>query len=137
MNVERYILVENLALTNNQRNTLVAAIASLGQRYLYPVPVRADNQAGIYEAEFRSGDLLHYAWRARLGALFTVDPLTIDVFEEPVSFSAGGQSTQFMLSRMGTDYLRIICFGTLAGPKAQSARECTAYLAANAAAWWG
>lgn len=135
-NVQLYVLAENLALTNPQRNTLVAAISQLGQSYLYPFPVRLDNQAGIYEAEWRSGDILHYAWRQKLGTLFSVDPLTIDIFEQPVSYSDGGNSTLFTLSRNGTDYLRVIFFGTLAGTKAQSQRECAAYLAANAAAWW-
>ncbi len=139
--IENYILVENIGLTNPQRGTLVAAIVALGQNYMYPNPVRSDNQAGFYEASFRSGDLLHYSWRTRLGTLFSVDPLSIDVTENNVSYGSGS-SVELVFSRLGIDYFRVILFGAQTsggsihfGSKEESAAEARAYKEDNAEAW--
>lgn len=133
-NVDLYVLVENINLTNPQRNILVTAVQLLGQGYMYPAPIRLDSQAGIYEAKFRSGDILHFGWRTRLGSLFNVDPLTIDAYESPTSYG-GGYSTEFIFSRLGIDYFRVVLFGTIAATKEKSRRECAAYLAANTGLW--
>lgn len=132
MLIERYLLLENLALTNPQRNTLLAAVQALGQGYLYPFPVRSDNQACIFEAKWRSGDILEWGWKAKLGSLFSINPLQIDVFEQPASYG-GGSSTEYVFSYLGVDYFRVILFGV--GNKAASADECRAYLALNAVDW--
>lgn len=140
MNIDLYICVENLALNSLQKNNLVDAIFLLGQGYMYPAPIRKDNQAGIYEARFRSGDLLHYSWRNRLGAVFSVDPLSIDISENPVAYGKSS-STELIFSRLGIDYIRVILFGTTSGAtitflgKTQSAGECSAYLSLNTGAW--
>lgn len=137
MNVELYVLVENIALTNPQRNTLLAAVQQLGQGYMYPAPVRLDNQAGIFEARFRSGDILGFGWKTRLGTIFSINPLMTDIYESPASYG-GGSSTEYVFSYLGIDYFRVILFGRLgndAGMKERSAVECRGYLSANAAAW--
>lgn len=140
MNRDLYLLIENLpsnggfALTNPQRNTLLTAIQQLGQSYLYMAPVRNDNQAAVFEARFRSGDILDFGWKARLGTLFSINPLMIDVFENPASYG-GGISMEYVFSYLGTDYFRVILFGTIAGTKLESAAECRDYLALHAADW--
>lgn len=86
---------------------------------------------------YSADNMLEYPWRQRLGTLFSVDPLTIDVISTPTSYSPGGVSTLFTFSRLGIDYINVIVFGglSLSVTKQQSAIECAAYLSANAVAW--
>lgn len=129
-----YIGVENVNLTNGQRNTLVAAIAALGQRAMYPFPIRNDNQMGIYEADFNRGLLLSFNWKKRLGTIFSLDPTTIDEIETTVAFGSG-TSTVKAFYYLGTEYIRVYLFGTVSGSWEASKVECRGYLSANAAAW--
>ncbi len=142
MNLYLYLLIENMplnggyALNTSQRNTLLARIVALGQGAMYPFPVRNDAQAGVFEGWFRGGDLGDYSVKTFLGSVFNVDPATIDIGYEATESYGDGSSKVRIFSRLGVDYLRVIVFGGLSATREESARECAAYLSANAAAWY-
>lgn len=136
-----YIGLENIALTNAQRNQLVTHLQSLGIANSDPNPsrrnhwrIRPDNNAAIFEAAFDDGTISIAAVRNRLGIIFGVDPALIT--HSVASPSFGGNTTQVItFTYQAAQRLRIAVFGTLSGTWAQSNAEVKGYLAANAEAW--
>lgn len=135
-----YFGIENLNLNAAQRATLVAALRALGPAS-DPQPARLchwrtrnDGQAAIFEALFNENVLTIAVWKQRLGAIFGVDPSTIDHALVILHFG-GGNTPVVTFSRTGTDYLRVALFGGVGAAWGDSGDEARAYLAANAAEW--
>lgn len=138
--VHQYYGIENLALTNPQRDTLVAALQSLGvdngglphRRCHWRI--RPDNQAVIFEALFDDTTLTIAAMKNRLAAIFNVSAGTISHSVATPTFAAL-PSPVVTFTRTGTDYLRAVAFGGVSATREQSRLEALAYLAANAEDW--
>lgn len=135
-----YFAVENLNLSASQRATLVGVLRQLGPAS-HPQPcmrnhrrVRLDGEAVIFEALFNEDDLTVAWFKQRLGAIFDVDPETIDHDLSNVTFVAR-QTPVVVFSRSGTDYLRMALFGGPGTTWEQSRIEAIGYLAANRAEW--
>ena len=137
-----YFAIEDINLTDNQRDTLVAVLRNLGPD-LHPSPAclnhwrtRLDGDAAIFEALFDEDMLTLQAFKDRLAAILSVDPATIDHSLTLYHF-ADGDTPVAIFSRTGTDYLRMALFG---GPDAtwqESGDEVRAYLALYADQWEG
>src|SRR5688572_16025858 len=109
MNIQVYFGIENLNLTNQQRNTLVAGLQQLGHNTSYLTNernhwrFRLDNQAIIFEALFDENDLTIAAIKQRLANLFNVAVNTISHSTQQtaygllVTFIHGGQNKMRML----------------------------------------
>lgn len=142
-NIYGYFGIENLALTNPQRNTLVSELGLLGQedngachRRMIS-RVRLDNQAVIFRAVFDENHLTPTAIRNRLATIFGVAANSITfAITTP---TLGGQVTQVVtFTRLGTDYLRCVLFGKPNGgwPTIQQSGDAArAYVIANLAEW--
>lgn len=88
----------------------------------------------IFEARFNENVLTVDEFKFRLGAIFGVDPATIDHRLQSVTFDS--RSTPVAtFSHSGTDYLRMALFGGPGATWEQSRIEVLAYLAANRAEW--
>lgn len=136
-----YFGIENLALSDQQRAALVAALRALGpDTHRSPACLchwrtRLDNQAAIFEALFDEAALTVDAFRTRLAAIFDVGPSLIDHALHTVSFAGQVDTVIATFSTAGTDYLRMALFGGLAATWHQSGDEARAYIAANLDAW--
>lgn len=135
-----YFAVEDLNLNVDQRQTLIAALRTLGPAtanqpaYLNHWRVALDGSKAIFEAAFNEAALTVEAFKRRLGAIFGVSWVTIGHSVQNVTFY-NHPTPVVIFSRMGIDYLRFALFG---GPLAdwdQSRIEVLAYLAANRAEW--
>lgn len=130
-----YIGIENLGLTDAQRNQLVAHLKTLGPAsdpqpaHLCHWRTRLDNQAGIFEALFAEDTISIDAVKSTLGQIFSVDPATIS---HTVTSSAYGPVVTFA---RGGNKLRLIQFGGVGSAWMASGDACRAYLKANSAAW--
>ena len=135
-----YFAIEDINLTDNQRDTLVDVLKALGPA-TNPQPAclnhwrtRLDGDAAIFEALFNADMLTVDAFKQRLAAIFGIEPETID--HTLTIFHFGPGSTPVVVfSRDGTDYLRMALFG---GPDAtweESGDECRAYLALYSEEW--
>lgn len=141
--VHVYFGVENLALNAAQRKTLADELEALGPA-ADPQPARLchwrtrlDGDAIIYEALFDEENLTVAKFKERLGAIFDIDPATIDHSTSDEIFNAL-QTAVVTFSRLGTDYLRAAFFGYdgVSWPAwMESGDECRAYLIANTAEW--
>ena len=136
-----YFGIENLALSDQQRATLVAALQALGPDS-HPSPAclchsrtRLDGQAAIFEALFSDQALTVDAFKTRLAAIFDVDAETIDHTITTTSFAGTHDTPIATFTYSGTDYLRMALFGGLSATWLESGDETRAYLAANAEAW--
>lgn len=137
-----YLGIENLTLTNAQRNQLVAHLQGLGLDNNGPLPnrrnhwrIRPDNQAAIFEAAFDDGTISIAAVKTRLGIIFNIDPAQISHSVATPSYSAGNSTTVVTFIYQAVSRLRIAAFGTLSGTWQQSNAEVRGYLAANIATW--
>lgn len=139
-NVYGYFGMENLAMTNPQRNTLAAELVLLGQEdngachRRMRSRVRLDNQAVIFRAVFDENQLTPTALRNRLATIFGVSANSIT----PTVNLAGYLTQVITFNRLGTDYLWCVLFGKPNGgwPTIQQSRDAAAaYIAANLAQW--
>lgn len=137
-----YFGIENINLTNPQRDQVVAALQALGLQNGGPAHlrnhwrIREDNQAAIFEADFDVNDLTTLKFRTLLASIFGVLLSSITASAVTASFGAG--TTQVAtFTRTGTDYLRVAVFGGVSATYEQSRQEALAYLAANRVAWDG
>jgi hypothetical protein len=135
-----YLSIENVGLNTSQRATLVDALKALGPSS-DPQPARLnhwrtrlDNQAAIFEAAFNESVLTINAFKARLAAIFGVDPATIDHVTVNRSF-ADGTTPVATFSRAGTNYLRFALFGGISATWQKSGDECRGYLALYRDEW--
>ena len=139
-----YFGIENIALNADQRAALVAVLNELGPLNR-PQPsennhrrVRLDGNAAIYQALWNEDTITVDTFKARLGAIFGIDPATITHAANQVTFSVR-QTAVVTFSRGGTDYLRMVFFG-YAGDgnwptREQSRVEVIQYLKNNLAEW--
>jgi len=140
MNWHGYYAIEDINLNDAQRDTLIAVLKSLGPE-THPSPAclnhwrtRLDGEAAIFEALFNDAMLTVDAFKERLGAIFSVDPATID-HDLTVYHFGDGDTPVAVFSRSGTNYLRMALLG---GPDAtweESGDECRAYLALYVEQW--
>jgi hypothetical protein len=135
-----YIGIENLNLNATQRQVLVDALKVLGPTS-DPQPARLchwrtrlDNEAVIFEALFNEDNLTVARFKGRLGAIFGIDPASIDHTTITRHF-ADGDTPVVTFSRLGTDYLRFALFGGTGASWQQSGDECRGYLVANREEW--
>jgi hypothetical protein len=135
-----YFGIENINLNEVQKSTLVQELRSLGPT-TNPQPAclnhwrtRLDNEAEIYEALFDEDNLTIAKFKHWLGALFDVDPATID--DSTVQRDFSGYGTPIVtFSRSGTDYLRMALFGGKNSTWEESRLEALGYLSANLVLW--
>ena len=131
----QYYGIEDLGLTNNQRQTLIAALRDLGDNqskypnYRNHWRTRIDNRAIIFEGKFNDDEWNAESIKNKLANIFNVDP---DLIE------ANSQTTQYgpvvTFSRSG-DKLRLIAFGGLLATWKESHNQVKAYLAENKTDW--
>lgn len=142
-NVYGYFGMENLAMTNQQRNTLASELGLLGQEdngachRRMRSRARLDNQAIIFRAVFDESQLTPTAIRNRLATIFNVAANTITPTVTTVNL-AGIVTQVVTFTRGGTDYLRCVLFGKSNGgwpTIQQSADAARAYVIANLAEW--
>jgi hypothetical protein len=137
-----YFAIEDLNLSAGQRQTLVGVLRQLGPaRHPQPAHLchwrtRLDGQAAFFEAAFNEDNLTVTAFKARLAAIFGVDPATIDHSTQSVTFAIR-PTPVVTFSRGGTDYLRMAPFGGPGATWDESRVEVLAYLAANRSEWEG
>ena len=135
-----YFAIEDLGLSQEQRQTLIAALRALGPS-AHPQPAclnhwrtRPDGLAAIFEALFDEDHLTVDAFKTRLAAIFKVDPATIDhALTTQVFHSLSTPIVTF--SRSGTNYLRLALFGGPSATWPQSGDECRAFLTLYAEDW--
>lgn len=135
-----YFGIENINLTNGQRNTLVAGLQTLGTSNSDPQPcnrnhwrIRTDNDAAIFEADFDENTLTIAAIKQRLATIFSV---AVGTITHSTSQSAYGLVVTFIHG--GQNKIRSVAFGhngSAWGTYADSKAAVLAYLQANAAAW--
>jgi uncharacterized membrane protein YccC len=138
-----YMGIENLNLTNGQRNTLVSQLQALGQANSSPFPnlrnhsrIRNDNNAAIFEALFDDQTLTIAAIKQRLATIFGVAVGTISHSTNQVA-NIGFVVT---FTHSAQDKLRMVCFGhngTSWPSWSVSNAAAVAYLQANSAQWNG
>jgi len=135
-----YFGIEDINLTDNQRDTLIGVLKQLGPD-AHPSPAclnhwrtRLDGDATIFEALFDESLLTVDAFKVRLAAIFGVDPGTID--DDLTIFHFGdGNTPVVVFSRSGTDYLRLALFGGVGATWMESGDECRAYLSLYRDLW--
>jgi len=137
-----YFAIEDINLSDSQRDTLIDVLRKPGPE-THPSPAclchwrtRLDGDAAIFEALFNEDMLSVDAFKDRLGAIFGIDPATIDHVLSILHFGEGNTPVA-VFSRSGTNYLRMALFG---GPNAtwmESGDECRAYLALYRDQWDG
>jgi hypothetical protein len=133
----RYIRIEDVGMTAQQRQTLVDALKSLGAHNNAPNPcnrnhwrVRLDGLAVIFEADWATETWTVEQVKGYLGNVFSVNPggightLTGTAYGPLATFSYGG-----------ANYLRLIVFGGTASTYTESHEAVLAYLSANRDAW--
>ena len=130
-----YLAIENVGLTDAQRDTFIDALKQLGPKS-HPQPshlchwrIRLDNQAAIFEALFNEDNLTVDAFRNRLATIFDVEP---DTITDTVQQTQYGPLVTF--ARSG-DRLRFLLFGGANATWMESGDACRAYLAANISEW--
>ena len=135
-----YFAIEDLGLNANQRQTLIDALRRLGPATdsqparLCHWRMRLDDRAAIFEAAFNEDNLTVDAFKARLAAIFGVDPVTIDHRLQSVTFDSRPTPIA-TFSHSGTDYLRMALFGGPGATWEQGRIEVLAYLAVNRDEW--
>ena len=135
-----YFGIENINLNAEQKATLVQELRELGPStnpqpaYLCHWRTRLDNEAAIYESLFDENNLTIAKFKQRLGAIFNVDPATIDHTTAQRDY-AGYGTPVVTFSRGDTDYLRMALFGGTGATWEESRREVLGYLYANISEW--
>lgn len=139
MNIRVYFGIENINLTNQQRNTLVAGLQQLGHNTSHLTNernhwrIRLDNQAVIFEALFDENDLTIAAIKQRLANLFNV---AVDTISHSTQQTAYGLLVTFIHG--GQNKMRMIAFGhdgNAWGTWAESNLAVHVYLFNNLLAW--
>ena len=138
-----YFGIENLALNDQQKATLVDALKQLGPKShsqpacLMHWRIRLDGDAAIFEALFEEDAITVDAIRQYLANVFGIDAQNIG---DSVSFVTldSRETAVVRYSYAGTDYLQLAVFGYAGGEWptwSESGDEVRAYLAANREQW--
>ena len=133
-----YLGIENVGLTDEQRDTMVDWFKTLGRADNSPFPhlrtqsrIRIDRQAAIIEAVFRDDWLSVEFVKAKLADVFGIDPSTID--DELTQTNYGPMVT---FSRpAATPRLRMLLFGGVGADWEQSRQATVDYISANREDW--
>lgn len=134
-----YFGIENLNLTNGQRNQLITGLQGLGQANSgLPFQrnhqrIRPDNQAAIFEGLFDENNITIAAIKSRLATIFGVSAALISHATQQTVYGLVITYTYQSVAR-----LRMVAFGHTGSAWADretSRSAAQAYLAANAAAW--
>ena len=135
-----YIGIENLNLNASQRQALVDELKALGPSS-HPQPAclchwrtRLDSEAAIFETLFNEDNLTIAKFKGCLGAIFKIDPGTIDHTTIMRHF-ADGDTPVVTFARNSTDYLRFALFGNTGAEWMESGDECRGYLKLNQTEW--
>jgi hypothetical protein len=138
--ISTYFGIENMALTAPQKQTLVAALQTLGPSS-DPQPaelmhwrVRLDGDAVIFRARFQDGDLTTANLRQFLANAFGVAVTQISAATTSTTFRAL-PSPILTMTFAAVQRMRFVLFGGLSATVQQSNDEVIAYLIANASAW--
>lgn len=136
-----YIGIEDINLNQAQRQELWEVLKARGQANDGPLPqlrnhwrFSLDVTKGIFEALFDEGQLTIGQFKSWLGAIFGVDPATIDHEVTNQVFDIL-QTPIVTFSRNATDYIRFVAFGGVGATWAESRTETVAYLISNAGEW--
>ena len=150
-----YFGVEDIALNDQQRATLIAGLKLLGPNQHFHIAyrnhrrVRLDGEAVIFEAKFQDNVLDPDWWAARLAGLFNVAVADIKYQLNSYNFSSNPYAKTVVgtFSYNSLDYLRLALFGGKTAPTgpddvpidnwAVSGDEVRAYLFLNKAQWEG
>jgi len=131
-----YLGIEDIALTAQERQTLIGWFKSLGRPQIEQPAhfchwrVSLDGRAAIFEALFEEANITIKNVKARLAQIFGVDPATIS---HAVVHTQYGPTMTF--NRSG-DKLRMIQFGApSACAWSTSGDAARAYVKANLAQW--
>lgn len=146
MNRNVYFAIENLGLTDPQRDQLWQAMQGLGVFNNSSLPnqrnhwrIRLDGQAAIHEAVFDEDKISIAAIKTWLANTFGVGVETIDHAVLNWDFSGNLQMTSIVtFSHNATDYIRMAIMGYTSGnwPTWEQSRvETVAYIKANDAEW--
>ena len=134
-----YFGIENLNLTNQQRNTLIDGLQQLGNNSgNFPNEknhwrIRLDNQAVIFEALFNEDHLTISAIKQRLATIFNV---AIDTISHTTTQNLIGRVVTF--AHGGQNKIRMVAFGhngSTWGSWAESNAAVRSYLFTNMSAW--
>ena len=136
--------IENLGLSAEQRAVIVGELREMGPA-ADPSPARLnhwrtrlDGEAAIFEALWDEEKITIEAFENRLGAIFEVNPDSIDHATQRVTLAVR-ETAICTFSRNGTDYLRVAFFGYPGGEDwptwNESGDEARAYLLANLEEW--
>lgn len=124
------MLVEDLGMTGNQRQTLIAHIKTFGDNdatqpaHRNHWRQRLDNKAMIFEAKFAKNNLTIQKFKDKLAEIFSVDVATVGhTGTNPVTFNRGG------------DKLLVQLFAGLNTDWETSRQACLAYLSDNLTDW--
>ena len=136
-----YLAIEDINLSAAQRQELWDVLKARGMANDGPNPqfrnhwrFSLDNQKGIFEALFDEDQLTVNQFKQWLGAIFGVDPVTIDNANSQQTFDTL-PTPIVTFSRSGTNYIRFAAFAGVGATWAQSRREVLAYLALNQTEW--
>jgi hypothetical protein len=135
--VNLYFYVEDLALTVQQRNTIVTNLKAWGDRNADGNPkernhwrIRPNGKAAIFEMWVDDGDLTVLFFRQALATIFGVALATITGSAATNAYGSLATFTYASVARF-----RMGVFGGVSATYAQSQAAVTAFLAANAAEW--
>jgi hypothetical protein len=132
----RYIGVEDLGMTADQRQTLIDHLKQLGANNQHPNPcnrnhwrVRLDGLAVIFEADWNTESWTVESVKEYLANLYDINPATIS---DSLAQTQYGPAVTY--SRNG-DKLRVIVFGGADSTYAGSHVAVLSFLSNNAAEW--
>lgn len=136
--IRLYWGIENVGLTDAQRDTLIEVLKGLGQANDSPYPnfrlqtrIRDDREAAIFEGVFDEDVLTIDQWKIWLGNIFGVDPETID---HSTSVTQYGRLVVFERPS-GTARLRVIFFGGISPTWEESRVATVSYISDNIEDW--
>lgn len=138
-NIHVYFGIENIALTNTQRNQLVAAIQALGadNNSVQPAQrnhwrIRTDSNAAIFEALFDEDTITIASIKQFLATIFSID---VTLILHSTQQTVYGLLVTFNYLAVGR--VRMISFGYDGGWSTWQESNAAArqYLADNAEAW--
>lgn len=136
-----YFGIQDLNLTSQQRQTLLAELMTLGPAedpqpaMLVHWRTNLDNTAAIFEAAFNEDNLTIAKFKQRLATIFGVDVADIDHTVTNQSFSPGLTTPIVTISYQAENKIRVALFAGVGANWEESRTETQAFILANAADW--
>jgi len=137
-----YFAIEDINMNATQRQALwdelqtrMSTSIEFGQPSEFPqYRFNNDRTKIIIEAKFRQSALTIDKFKQRLGAIFGVNPDTIDHATNQVVLDVL-PTPIVTFSRLGTNYIRFVAFGGIESTWLESQIEVTEYLKQNSSEW--